>query len=244
MMRTIVWFVYFWCFMLVSLTFFVPLIILRLLKMKDKEEAFVHFITGNWARSLIRVAGGKVILRGEENIPLDRPCCIISNHQGAFDIPLIIGHMPRVVGFIAKKELKYIPLVSSWMKAIHCVFIDRGNRRAGLASIKLAVEHMNNGHSLVIFPEATRSRSSSMAKFKSGSLKVPLRAEAAILPVTIDGSYLMKEANKGLIKPASVTLTFHPVIQARSFSKEQSQELAAQLYETVGSALSKESVDF
>ena len=237
MIRTFIWFLYFWSFMIVSLTFFIPLLFLRVLRLREKEEAFVHCITRNWARSLIWVAGGKVNLRGRENIPLDRPYCVISNHQGAFDIPLIIAHMPRLVGFIAKKELKYIPLVSSWMKAIHCVFIDRGNRRAGLASINQAVEHVKDGHSLVIFPEATRSRSNSMAPFKSGSLKVPLKAESLILPVTIDGSYKMKEANGGLIKPALVTLTFHPAIEALSFRKEQSQELARELYETVRSAL-------
>ena len=76
-----------------------------------------------------------------------------------------------------------------------------------------------------------------MAPFKSGSLKVPLRAKALILPVTIDGSYRLKEANGGLIKPALVTLTFHPAVKAESFGKGQSRELACQLYETVRSPL-------
>ena len=101
MVRTIVWYLYFWCFLFASILFFIPLFGMRLLKMREREEDFVHFVTGNWARSLIWVAGGSVRLHGIEHIPRDRHYCIIANHQGAFDIPLIIGNMPRLVGFIA-----------------------------------------------------------------------------------------------------------------------------------------------
>ena len=145
--------------------------------------------------------------------------------------------MPGSVGFIAKKELRYVPLLSTWMKAVHCIFIDRSNRRAAAASIKQAVEQIKLGQPLVIFPEGTRSRGPEMNPFKSGSLKVPIRSKALIVPVTIDGSYLMKEANGGLLRPASVTLTIHQPVEAAGFRDEQTQELAQLLQQTIGSAL-------
>jgi 1-acyl-sn-glycerol-3-phosphate acyltransferase len=77
-----------------------------------------------------------------------------------------------------------------------------------------------------------------MNRFKSGSLKVPIRSKALIVPVTIDGSYLMKEANGGLLRPASVTLTVHQPVEAGAFKDEQTQELAQLLQQTIGSALS------
>jgi 1-acyl-sn-glycerol-3-phosphate acyltransferase len=124
------------------------------------------------------------------------------------------------------------------MKAVNCIFIDRSNRRTAAAAIDQAVEQIKQGQPLVIFPEGTRSRGPEMNPFKSGSLKVPIRAKALIVPVTIDGSYLMKEANGGLLRPASVTLTVHQPVEASAFKDEQTQELARLLQRTIGSALS------
>ena len=237
MIRTILWYAYFWLYLLVSLSFFIPLAFLRLFKLKEKEETYTHWVTSSWARNMIRAAGGRITVRGQHHIPEDQSYCIIANHQGGFDIPLLVGYMPRSVGFIAKQELRYVPLLSTWMKAVNCIFIDRSNRRAAAASVDQAVAQIKRGQPLVIFPEGTRSRGPQMNPFKSGSLKVPIRSKALIVPVTIDGSYLMKEANGGLLRPASVTLTVHPPVEAAAFKDEQTQELAQLLQQTIGSAL-------
>ena len=237
MIRTVLWYAFFWLYLLVSLSFFIPLVLLRLFKLKEQEETYIHFVTGSWARNMIRAAGGEISVRGLHHIPEDQSYCIIANHQGGFDIPLLVGYMPKSVGFIAKRELRYVPLLSTWMKAVNCIFIDRSNRRAAAASIDQAVEQIKRGQPLVIFPEGTRSRGPEMNPFKSGSLKVPIRSRALIVPVTIDGSYLMKEANGGLLRPATVSITIHPPVEAAAFKDEQTQELAQLLQETIGSAL-------
>ena len=237
MIRTILWYIFFWAYQIVSLSFFIPLLFFRVFGMKDRETAWVLRVTGAWARSMIRAAGATVAVRGLDNIPGDGRYCIIANHQGGFDIPLLIGIMPVSVGFIAKKELRYIPVLSTWMKAINCVFLDRSNRRTAAASIKQAVEQVKNGEPLIIFPEGTRSRSREMGTFKSGSMKVPIRARVAILPVTIDGSYLLKEANSGLIQPASVTVTVHEPIDAGAYRNDQTQELNERVTQTIAAPL-------
>lgn len=206
--------------------------------MKEKEAAYVSIIARSWARSMIWAAGGTITVKGLHNVPLDDSCCIIANHQGAFDIPLLVGSIPRTVGFIAKKELRYVPVISTWMKALHCIFIDRSNRRAASAAIKQAVRQVQNGHPLIIFPEGTRSRQQKMSPFKSGSLKVPIRSKTLIVPVTIDGSYLMKEANGGLMRPAPVTVTIHPPVDAAMYRDDQTRELADLLWETIAAGLS------
>jgi 1-acyl-sn-glycerol-3-phosphate acyltransferase len=238
MIRTILWYGFFWLYQLVSLSFFIPLAVLRLFKLKEREKAYIHFITSSWARNMIRAAGGRITVQGLHHIPKDQSYCIIANHQGGFDIPLLVGYMPRSVGFIAKKELRYVPVLSTWMKAVNCIFIDRSNRRAAAASIKQAVEQIKQGQPLVIFPEGTRSRGPEMNPFKSGSLKVPIRSKALIVPVTIDGTHLMKEANGGLLRPASVTLTVHQPVEAAAFEDDQTQDLAQLLEQTIGAALS------
>lgn len=226
MLRTILWYIYFWIYQVVSLTFFVPLFFLRLLRLTETETSYVRFVTRSWARSMIWAAGGTVTVRGREHVPTDRGYCIVANHQGAFDIPILLGYLPGSVGFLAKKELRYLPVLSTWMKAIHCIFIDRSNRRAAAQAMQQAIETVQSGHPLVIFPEGTRSRSARMGPFKSGSLKLPIRSRALIVPVTIDGSYLMKEANGGLMRPAQVALTIHPPVDTAHGDDKQTRELA------------------
>ncbi|HBH29569.1 MAG: 1-acyl-sn-glycerol-3-phosphate acyltransferase [Desulfofustis sp. PB-SRB1] len=229
MIRTIIWYTFFWLYQVVSLVLFIPLLVLRLAGMKQREAALAHYFVRSWARQMIGAAGAVVTVRGLSNIPAHGKYCIVANHQGGFDIPLLLGYMPKIAGFIAKKELKYVPIMSGWMREIHCVFLDRSNRRAASTAIAQAVEQVQNGHPLIIFPEGTRSRSGRMNTFKPGSLKLPIRAKALIIPVTIDGSYLLKEANGGLMRPGNVTITVHPSVDATPFSESQTQELAERL---------------
>lgn len=50
MIRTILWYTFFWLYQLVSLSFFIPLALLRLVKLKEREEAYIHYVTSSWTR--------------------------------------------------------------------------------------------------------------------------------------------------------------------------------------------------
>ena len=70
----------------------------------------------NWAfRMVIRIAGVKVIARGEENIPTDTAVLYVGNHRSFFDIVLTYVRVPRPTGYISKLEMKKFPLLSNWM---------------------------------------------------------------------------------------------------------------------------------
>ncbi len=122
----------------------------------------------------------------------DEPVLFVSNHQGSFDIPLLLGYIDKPKAFIAKWELRYLPFIGSWMKELGCIFIKRNDFRQTLKAFKGAGEVFKKGQSLVIFPEGTRSRSSKLGEFKRGSLKIALREKVPVVPVTIKGSYKLK----------------------------------------------------
>ncbi|PMU48000.1 1-acyl-sn-glycerol-3-phosphate acyltransferase, partial [Pseudomonas sp. GP01-A3] len=82
----------------------------------------------------------------------------------------------KPIGFIAKMEITKLPIVPGWMEQMHCVFMDRSDRRQSLKAIKDGVEKLKNGHSLVIFPEGTRSKGTQMGEFKSGSLHLATKS--------------------------------------------------------------------
>ena len=237
MIRTIFWYTYFWVFMIVSLSFLIPLLFMRIFKLQKKKRRYISYLAGVWARSLIWVAGGKVTITGKKNIPGHNSICYVSNHQSGLDIPLIMGYISKTVGFIAKKELRYIPILGTWMKEAGCVFINRSSFRDSIVVIKKGVENIQQGYPMVIFPEGTRSRSNKMRPFKSGSLKLAVRSKASIVPITIEGSYKLREEHGGFITPASVKLTVHPPIDAASLEDDDTKKLADRLWKTINSAL-------
>lgn len=237
MIRTILWYIFFWLYMIASIVLSTPIFILSFPGLNKLKKNYIHFLTSSWSRNLNRAAGAKVTIVGLKNIPEGNKLCFISNHQGGFDIPLILGYMPRTIGFIAKKELDMIPILNIWMRAVGCIFINRKDRRASLDVINRGAEQIKNGHPMIIFPEGTRSRGPKMNQFKNGSLKLPIRSGADIIPVTIDGSYKLKELNGGLIQPGEVTLTIHKPLKATDFKEEDTQELADKLMTVIGSVL-------
>ena len=164
---------------------------------------------------MVAMAGGRVEVSGLENLPASGGVLFVSNHQGAFDIPLLIGFVPGLKGFVSKKENFRLPIVSIWMKLLHCIIMDRKDLRQSAQAIARGIRDLQAGRSLVIFPEGTRSKSGTMQRFKEGSFKLATRSGAAIVPLTIDGSYRLLEGNRGRIRPGPVRLHIHaPVILA------------------------------
>ncbi len=204
-------------------------------KQKTANRLF-NFIAKMFSKSVFFLFGVRVMVKGRENIPDQGNICFVSNHQGLADIPLIIGYIPKTVGFIAKKELGKIPILNIWMRAMNCVLIDRLNARSAVNTINLAIENIKNGHAMVVFPEGTRSLSNEMGTFKPGSFKLVTGADCLVVPVTINGTYKLVEET-GKINPSLVTLTIHPVIDVPGLSKEEKNGLSNRVENIVRSAL-------
>ncbi len=188
-------------------------------------RAFQLKICEGFARNCFKWAGSTVTVFGEENIPKDRACVFVSNHQGIFDIHTMLGYTGQAIGLIAKEELKKTPIISSWMIEMGCIFIERGNPRKSLLKIAEGVEAVKQGQSMVIFPEGTRSKCDSLGEFKPGSLKLATKAGAPIVPVTINGTYHIFEDRNKRITPADVTVTFGAPIETAGITKEEETHL-------------------
>lgn len=241
MIRSIIWYIYFF----LSLFIFTPSLLwanhLNKKGEEEKRQAFVKKCTELWATGLLKIGGIKVIVHGKENIPTDTNVLFIGNHQGNFDIPIYIKHIDVLKGFVSKIEVEKIPGVSSWMKHMKCIFMDRSNLRKSGEAIINGVKSLKAGYSLVIFPEGTRSRGDNLGEFKAGSFKLATKSKKPIVPVTISGSYKAMEVRKPswTIKPCTVDLYIHPAIDVASLSKEELDNLPHLVPEIIASKLPK-----
>lgn len=237
MLKTIFWFIYFFVYLLFILPNFIRVRALDRAQKIPERDLEVNNVVKKWALSIINFSGSKVSVIGTENVPAQGGVVFISNHQGNFDIPILLGYIDKPKAFIAKKELKKLPLISSWMHYMNCVFIDRSSSRSALRAIQEGVVHLQMGYSLVIFPEGTRSKGNQIGEFKSGSFKLATKAKVPIIPVTIKGSYKIIEANGGLIKPALVEVIISEPVSTAGLSREEIDDLPEKVKNIIASQL-------
>ncbi|AKL94406.1 1-acylglycerol-3-phosphate O-acyltransferase PlsC [Clostridium aceticum] len=200
----------------------------------QEKRQLTDRISKRWSEVLIGATGSTVEVKGLENIPEEGPVLFVSNHQGYFDIPVLLLYLPKSLGFLAKIELKTWPVISKWLECIEGVFIDRNDMRQSLTAIKQATETLKSGQSMVIFPEGTRSKSSELSPFKPGSLRPAQKANVPIVPITIQNTYKILEANNDKnLTATKVILTVSPPIDFNDVSKDTSNDLIVQVHEII-----------
>ena len=159
------------------------------------EKAYFVIVSAAF-RMVYRVCGVKLKVEGLENIPTDQGVVFVGNHSSIFDIVVFWGAMKKPVAFVAKSTIKKVPLLSTWMKLNHCVFLNRENPREAIKAITDAADNVKNNWNMFIFPEGTRSKDGNIAEFKEGSLKIASRAAAPVIPVAFTGTRAVFEKRK------------------------------------------------
>ncbi len=180
-----------------------------------------------WAfRVILFLTGTKVIVKGEENVPKDEPVLYIGNHRSYFDIVITYIRVPRLTGYIAKKEMLRWPLLVNWMRNLHCLFLDRKDVKQGLKVILTAIDKVKEGISICIFPEGTRNRTNhTFMEFHEGSFKIAAKTGCAVVPMTIYNSAAIFEDHIPWIKKAEVILEYEKPFYIKDLPKEDQKRV-------------------
>ncbi|NVO10939.1 MAG: 1-acylglycerol-3-phosphate O-acyltransferase [Bacteroidales bacterium] len=179
-----------WLFLVVSCIplFIVDFIIWLLTFWWDKRTWILHRYSIFWALIYIWLNPlWKIDVKGRKNIKKKKTYVIISNHQSALDIVVLYG-LQTHFKWIAKRELFKVPIVGWNLRLNHHVPINRNNPKSALEMMQKAVNHLNQGSSILVFPEGTRSEDGTIKRFKDGAFIIAKKAEVAILPVVINGT--------------------------------------------------------
>ena len=236
-MRTIIWYIYFWLYQLFGLPAYFKVKSLYKKGEIEEVEKRVKKQASEWGQKLVKLTGSDVEVIGEENIPKDCAVVFVSNHQSNFDIPLLLGFINKPKGFVAKAETKKLPVIGGWMTYMNCVFMERTDPRAALRSIKEGIEIVKNGHSLVIFPEGTRSANGELSEFKPGSFKLALKSKAPVIPITINGSIDIMKKGSNKINPAKVKIIISKPVDSSEYKATESYILRERIYDIIKSNL-------
>lgn len=183
---------------------------------------------------LLKICGTKIEVRGRENIPEAGDSVLyISNHRSYFDIVATYVLMKGPTGYVAKQEFRNIPIFMTWMKYVHCLFLDRKDPKKAIRTMNSGVDELKKGVSLWICPEGTRTKTDSeleMMDFKAGSFKLAEKSKRPVLPVALTGTRNIYEGNGkfgGLhkIRKAHIIIEFGKPIPTEGMSPEERKEL-------------------
>jgi 1-acylglycerol-3-phosphate O-acyltransferases len=198
-----------------------------------EETRLIAEVTARWSAYVSKHFDIRYEITGKENLP-EGSCVFIANHQAYFDImALLYAVSGKQTGFIAKNEFSKVPLLGKWIYATRGLFIKRGDVRESLKTINEGAELINQGFSLVIFPEGTRSQKREIADFKPGSFKLATKAKAPVVPIVIDGTYKVFEQKRKVSKGETVRVTILPAIDTASLDRKSLAALPNQIEETI-----------
>jgi len=239
MLKTVLLFLY----VAVSMAFLVPFGLITLIfyaiGFKKAMIQVFYRIAQGWGLSVIKLTGCKVTVTGRENIPKKGGVCFVSNHNGYFDIVLLLAYCGRRVGFIAKKELAFVPFLNMWIYMVGGLFIDRSTLKKASRTINKGVEKIKSGNSLIIFPEGHRSLGRGLLPFHPGSLKLATMAEAPIVPTIIEGTYEVFEKYKRVTKTALKVTFCEPIDTASLPATDRKLVLSDRIYAVIKEKLGK-----
>jgi len=178
-----------------------------------------------WAKANLWVAGIKVKVEGEENLPArasagddERGFMIAANHTSAADIFAIMAGLPLDLCWVARASLLGKPFMGWHLKRLH-IPLARGSVGSAKRFIRKGRSKLDSGAAVVVFPEGTwREDPGPMLPFKKGSFLLAQASGRPIVPVAIIGSQELLPPETLIPKKGTITLRIGPPIDPKQFS--------------------------
>jgi len=177
-------------FVAVSVVYFPLAVIVRVFTgWFDRRLEFLHLTSTVWACCYSWLSPiWSVAVTGRKNVDRKKAYVMVCNHQSLLDIPFIYRIFLHFK-WVSKASLFKIPVIGWNLSLNRHVKLERGSMKSQRKMFRKCAKHIQNGSSIMIFPEGTRSRTGELRTFKEGAFLIAMQQKTDILPIVIDGSY-------------------------------------------------------
>ncbi len=194
---------------------------------------------GCWvALAGVRIAGARPEVIGRDRLDPQGTFIFMSNHVSNLDPPMLIPLIPRRTSVLAKKELFRIPILGRGFLMGSFVPVDRNNREAAKASLRIAAKVLGEGINLTIFPEGTRSPDGRLLPFKKGPFFLAKETEAPVVPITILNTDVLWPKGSIWMRSGPASIVFHAPLNPADYPSRDA--LMQAVRESISSALPPE----
>jgi len=177
-----------------------------------------------WARTINRSAGVRVRVHGADRLHNARGAVFVANHVSWFDIFALASELSWC-SFVAKTELRRIPVFGFAAEAVGIVFLDRENRKQAFESYKLAAKEVQRGRAIVVCPEGTRGNDYHLRPFKKGPFVLAIASQSPVIPTIVHGAREVMPKGSFLIRSGVVDLHFLEPIPTAGYDYDHRTEL-------------------
>jgi 1-acyl-sn-glycerol-3-phosphate acyltransferase len=172
-------------------------------------------------RVVMRLAGANLVVRRAPGFDPARTCFLLINHVNLFDPFLLYATVPQFFRGLELESHFRIPVYGWMMKRFGNVPVPDVNRPSDLKRMwRLTRAALDSGVSLAVFPEGQRTRDGRVGPFKDGVFRMALQFGTPIIPVSVVGSFEFNKKTSWLIRPGTVTVYLHDVIETKDLRKE------------------------
>jgi 1-acyl-sn-glycerol-3-phosphate acyltransferase len=176
--------------------------------------AVVPGVTARWkvlswvARTLLRLLGVPLRVRGEADPRRHGPAILVANHASYADGLVLLAVLRAPVSFVAKAELRNKLLPNWFLRRIDTRFVERFDAKGSVADAREVAKHATGASPLLYFPEGTFTRSPGLRPFHMGAFVTAAENGLPVLPITIRGSRSVLRPDSWFPRRGSVTVTF------------------------------------
>ena len=241
----IVFSIYFWTFYVIDALIMFPLCLLAWLLVSwwDPRVRLVNYVSAFWGASQIYCNPlWKVTIEGREKIDPSIPTLLVSNHQSSFDMYLLYM-LYKPFHWVSKKSNFYVPLVGWNMVLMRTIGFNRDSPKDILHMVKASVKRLDEGISLIIFPEGERSPDGRLLPFLGGAFAIAKRAKVRIQPIAISGAYQILPRYKAVLNPVThLTIKVLDPIPVETVGQLSTDELAKLSHQKIAEHLPPEAL--
>lgn len=185
---------------------------------RSQREA-ANFSIGLFGDFATAITGVELEVEDERHLWSSRPCIFIFNHQSKADVMILAKLIRRDMGGVGKKEIKDIPILGKLMEWGGTVFVDRADGKSAIKAMEPLVDAIREeGKSICISPEGTRTLTPKLAPFKKGAFHLAMQAGVPIVPIVIHNATDVAPKNEFVMRPATVRVTVLPPVDTSKWS--------------------------
>ena len=184
---------------------------------KVKKRSVVNFIISKMTKTIIYVGFHlKKKYVNFDKVDFSKPSLIVANHSSFLDILVLLMLNPKTI-IMVKSWVYNSPIFGAPIRYAGFVFVQEGHEQ----NLDIIQERINEGYSIVIFPEGTRSADGLIHRFHKGAFFLAKELNIDIQPILISGAHYINPKNDFIIKSGTVTITALPRLKADSPKFEQ-----------------------
>ncbi|MGH9042445.1 MAG: HAD-IB family hydrolase [Acidimicrobiia bacterium] len=185
----------------------------------------------------LALAGVKLNVVGEEHLWSHRPAIFVFNHQSSLDVLIIGNLLRRDVTGVAKAEAASDPRFAVFGALAGVAYVDRSDRAQAVSALDQVLARLDEGVSIAIAPEGTRSATATVGPFKKGAFHMAMQAGVPVVPVVIRNAGELMWRSSVLVRPGTIDVAVLVPVDTRRWRREDIddhvEEVRAMFVETM-----------